>query len=71
MLMGEAVPLPGLPGRAYLQADGVFERVSAFRRGDPFEPVEKDYRERLDQGRGAADPAVLVSLPAVPGFRPL
>ena len=71
MLMGEAVPLPGLPGRAYLQAVGVFERVPAFRRGDPFEPVEKDYRERLDQGRGAADPAVLVSLPAVPGLRPL
>lgn len=71
MLMGEAVPLPGLPGRAYLQADGVFERVSAFRRGDPFEPVEKDHGERLDPGRCAAEPAVLVSLPAVSGLRPL
>ena len=71
MLMGEAVPLPGLPGRAHLQAAGVFEGVPVYRGGDPFESVEQDRWGRLAQGRCPAEPAVLVSLPAVFGFRPL
>ena len=71
MFMGEAVPLSGLFCRPYLQAIGIFERLSVFCRSDPFESVEKDYGERLDQGRCTAEPAVLVSLPSVPDLRSL
>ena len=71
MFMGAAVPLSGLPCHPYLQAIGIFERLSIFCRSDPFESVEKDYGERLDQRRCAAEPAVLVSLPAIPALRAL
>ena len=70
MFVGKAVPLSGLQGSPYLQAVGISERFSVFCRSDPFEFVEKDYGERLDQGRCTAEPAVLVSLSQDMGLSP-